>query len=133
MTAKAKQAKAGPEDEENEEEEESGADKGSEDDGGAGSDGGDLESHIRKVVREVVGTLVGPAPAGAKASPAQDEESVRRMVRDAQDSLKKEEAKESRFKEVAETVESLKKVTERPPARAGVGGKIQSWLWGEAS
>lgn len=133
MATKQKQAKAGPEDEETEEEEETGGDKGSEDDGKPAGDNSGLESSIRKIVSEVVDGLLGDRTPAGKPTAAQDEESVRRMVREAQDSLKKEEAKESKFKEVADTVEELKKVTERAPARAGVGGKIQSWLWGEAS
>jgi hypothetical protein len=52
------------------------------------------------------------------------------MVKDAQADLKKEEEKDSRFESVAESVESLKTAVEKPPARAGVGGKIQTWLWG---
>jgi len=52
------------------------------------------------------------------------------MVKDAQEKLRKEEEKDSQFKTVAETVETLKKVTEKPPARDGWGGKIQRAFWG---
>lgn len=112
------------------EEEETGADKDVEGDGGGGDPPGNLESHIREVVSKVVNDLLGDRPTATKSSPAQDEASVFKMVQDAQTKLKKEEEKDKKFSEVAETVESLKKVTERPPARAGVGGKVQAWLWG---
>jgi len=52
------------------------------------------------------------------------------MVKDAQQTLKKEEDRDSAFKGVAETVEELKKVVERPPARNGLGGRLQRFMWG---
>src|SRR5882672_8878112 len=109
MATKAKPVKgSNPEDEAPDEEEESSDDKGSEDDGGAGNPPGDLESSIRKVVREVVDGLLGDRTPASKGGPAADEASVFKMVQDAQSKLKKEEEKDSKFAEVAETVESLK-------------------------
>lgn len=97
---------------------------------GDATGGGDLESHIRKVVSEVVNAVLGERPETGKTGPAQDENAIFRMVKQAQESLRKEEEKDSRFKEVAETVENLKKVTERAPARSGFGGRLQRAMWG---
>lgn len=102
----------------------------SEDDGDGGDSGDSLENRIKEVVREVVDGLLGERSKTGKSSPAQDEESIRRMVKDAQDKLRKEEEKDSKFKAVSESVESLKKAVEKAPARAGVGGKVSRWLWG---
>lgn len=131
MTTKAKPVKGKDPEEDEEDPEESENDEDPKGDGKPDSGGGNLESHIREVVREVVGTLVGSAPAGGKSSPAQDEQSIRKLVRDAQDDLKAEEAREAKLKGLGETVEKLEKTVERPPARAGVGGRVSRFLWGE--
>lgn len=112
---------------EQEEAEDDKADKGS---GDSAAGGSDLESHIRKVVRDVVDGLLGPGDQGVKSSPATDESSVFKMVKDAQEKLKKEEEKDAQFKSVADSVETLKKVVEKAPARDGLGGKIQRLMWG---
>lgn len=131
MVTKSKQKEEEKNDEEEgSEEEESNDDKGSEGSSGDAGGGGDLESHIRKVVGEVVNGLLGDRDKGSKSSPAQDENAIFRMVKDAQQSLRSEEEKESAFKGVVETVEELKKVVERAPARNGLGGKIQRAMWG---
>jgi hypothetical protein len=101
-------------------------------DSGSSSTGGDLEEHIRRVVESVVDGLFGDRDKDVKSTPAQDEHAIRKMVRDAQTDLKTQEEKDYRFESVAESVESLKKAVEKAPARAGVGGKIQTWLWGES-
>lgn len=133
MAAKTKQTKGGPEDEEkDEDEEESNDDKGSEDPDSDADSGGSLEGRIREVVKEVVDGLLGDrTKAAGKSSPAQDEASVFKMVQDAQAKLKKEEDRDRKVSEVSETVETLKKQAEKAPARAGVGGKLQHWFWGE--
>lgn len=103
--------------------------------GGDGDDAGsdDLTSHIRRVVTEVVEKVLGDrTTSGAGTTQAQDEGAIRRMVKEAQEALHKEEQKDSRFKEVSETVETLKKAVEKAPARAGIGGKAQRFFWGEA-
>lgn len=110
---------------------ESSDDKGSEGGGGDGAGGGDLESHIRKVVGEALDGLLGNRDPAPKTGPAQDENAIFRMVKEAQQSLKKEEERDSSFKAVAETVESLKAAVERPPARNGLGGKLQRFMWGD--
>jgi hypothetical protein len=133
MATKQKVKATGPEDDETpDEEEETGDDKGTEDPGGDSSTGGDLEEHIRRVVESVVDGLFGDRDKDVKTSPAQDEHAIRKMVKDAQADLKKEEEKDARFEGVAETVESLKKAVERAPARDGIGGKLQRLMWGDS-
>ena len=120
------------EEEEKDETDESGEQDSSDGSGSpAGSD--DLEDRIRKLVTETVGTLLKSNKASGSGRTAVDDESrIAQLVRDAQSKLKAEEEKEGRFKVVEETVETLKKITEKPPAKDGIGGKIQRWFWGEA-
>lgn len=49
-------------------------------------------------------------------------------VRSALDKVKAEEERDQRVSKVEET---LQKVTERPPARSGILGKVQRVMWGE--
>lgn len=49
-------------------------------------------------------------------------------VKAALDQVKAEEDKDNRVKKLEET---LQKVTERPPARSGILGKVQRVMWGE--
>lgn len=96
-------------------------------DGGkhTGFDG--LEQHVRELVKSAVESLVGDG-GKVRHTATDDEERLARLVKDAQAKIRAEEERENRFKSVEET---LKKVTEKPPSRDGLGGKIQKWLWGE--
>lgn len=92
-------------------------------------DSGDngLEGRIREIVREVVGPLLETGN-GRTGRAADDEDITTHKVKAALDKLKSEEERENRFKKVEET---LQKVTERPPARPGIVGKLQRVMWGE--
>jgi hypothetical protein len=70
----------------------------------------------------------GPAGGGGRSGPADEERTTRAQVRSALEELRSEEESQSRLKEMEE---QLKKVTERPPARSGLLGKIQRVMWGE--
>jgi hypothetical protein len=131
--------KTGPEDEPEDDGEEPEGGEAAEDGGGDSSDGESLESHIRGVVEEVVGGLLGrgdkrpdgPPAGGPPAGGARaDEQSIMALVKEAQGKLKAEEDRDARLKGVADEVESLKKVVERPPARSGLAGRVQAFLWG---
>lgn len=94
------------------------------DHGDAGDNG--LEGRIREIVREVVSPLL---ETGSRTSrPVDDEESMTRRVKTALDKVKAEEDRDKRFQKVEETLE---KVTEKPPARGGILGKVQRVMWGE--
>ena len=96
---------------------------------GSGDGGrGGLEDSIREIVAEVVEPLLGKRSTSRRTTVADDEDEIFRKVKAAQDKLKAEETKEGR---VSKLEEALQKVTERPPSRAGVGGRLQRWLWGE--
>lgn len=93
-------------------------------DGDAGDNG--LEGRIRAIVREVVGPLL-ESGSGSSRRP-DDEQSMTTRVKAALDQVKAEEDKDNRVKKLEET---LQKVTERPPARSGILGKVQRVMWGE--
>lgn len=112
-------------DETDTETEDTGAADETNDDSGAGDNG--LEGRIREIVREVVGPLL-ESPGGNGRRQVDDEESMTRRVKSALDKVKEEEDRDNRVKKVEET---LQKVTERPPARAGILGKVQRVVWGE--
>ena len=128
MTTKKADAKT-EEEEEDPKGEQTGRDAKDDDKGtGDGSaDGGSLEASIRKIVNDVVGPLLGGSGKGGRATALDDEDRLSRLVRDAQVKLKAEEDKENRFKKVEEVVEKL---VEKPPARDGVVGKLQRFMWG---
>lgn len=50
-----------------------------------------------------------------------------RRVKAAMDKVKADEDRDQRFQKVEET---LQKVTEKPPARGGILGKVQRVMWG---
>lgn len=104
--------------------------KGDKGGGGGDAGGGGLDDSIRQLVSEAVDALLGDRDKGSRSTLKSDEDAMFKMVKDAQEKLKKEEEKDTRFKTVAETVEKL---TEKPPARSGLGGKLERWLWGERS
>jgi hypothetical protein len=94
----------------------------------AGDTGGTgLEGRIREIVREVVGPLLEPG-TGNSRRPVDDEQSMTDRVRSALDKVKAEEEREHRVSKVEET---LQKVIERPPARAGIVGRVQRVMWGD--
>lgn len=86
-----------------------------------------LEGRIRAIVREVVGPLLENSNGNSRRA-VDDEDETTRRVKSALDKLKADEERENRVKKVEET---LQKVTERPPARSGVLGKVQRAMWGE--
>src|SRR5882724_8608083 len=99
MVTKAKQKVEEEEKEEEEEgQEETEDDKDSKDSGKPPAAGGDLEGHIRKVVKDVVDGLLGSGDKAARSTPANDESTVLQMVKDAQEKLRKEEERENKFK-----------------------------------
>jgi hypothetical protein len=107
--------------------------------GGRDTDsGGSLRDYIAEVVREIVGSGDGGSAAGdnSERSPrrtqAAQESSIAALVREEQAKLMKEQEREAEHRKLSEEVAALKKVTERPPARAGIGGKIQRFMWGES-
>lgn len=89
------------------------------------SDNDSLDQRIRDLVREAVESLT----SGFKSSDRKvdDEEHLFNLVKKAQEKIKADEEREGRFKTVEETVQKL---VEKPPARDGIGGKIQRWMWG---
>lgn len=96
------------------------------DSGDAGSDS--LDSRIRTVVKDVVDSLLGDRSESAgRRTQSDDEDELYQRVRKAQDKIKKDEEKEGRLTKVEE---KLEKVFEKPPARDGIGGKVQRWFWG---
>lgn len=132
MVTKAKQKEEEEEKgSEEEEEEEGGDDKADKESGKSADTGGGLESHIREVVKDAISAILGGSDKAAKSTPATDESSVFRMVKEAQESLKKEEDRENKLKGIDETVETLKKAVEKPPARNGIGGRVSRFMWGQ--
>jgi hypothetical protein len=95
--------------------------------GDGGTDDNGLEGRIREIVREVVSPLLDHGSSNGRG-PVDDEDSMTGRVRDALAKVKAEEDRDSRFKKVEET---LQRVTERAPARSGVIGNIQRWMWGD--
>ncbi|MGH7485250.1 MAG: hypothetical protein ACREMY_06535 [bacterium] len=100
-------------------------------DGGGTASGESLDGRIRDLVREAVDNLLGDRSksSGGRTS-GDDEEALFQRVKKAQEKIKAEEDKDTRFKTVEETVETLKKVVEKAPARDGFSGKISRFLWG---
>jgi len=90
-------------------------------------DSGSFEGQIRQIVQDVVGPLLDVGGRSGRGTAADDEDRLARLVRDAQAKLKAEEEKEGRFTKVEET---LKAITEKPPARDGILGKVQRFMWG---
>jgi len=124
VTTKKTEAKTEEAEEEDKGEQTDQDDKGT---GDGSADAGSLEASIRKIVNDVVGPLLGNGGKGGRATALDDEDRLSRLVRDAQVKLKAEEDKENRFKKVEEIVE---KIVEKPPARDGVVGKLQRFMWG---
>lgn len=104
--------------------------------GGAG-DGDELDARIKAKLSEILGTDDGATdpPAGgavsdntpprSSSSTASIEENTRRVIREEQDRIAKENGRDAK---IAELEGKVKSVTERPPIKQS---KLSTFLWGK--